>query len=170
MAKLVDCMTRLVAAFLFSIALYASAPCPPTEKPSHLLEVGAHLQTIEPNQLPEFGQSIPTYALSLGLEIWGPLAVYGRVNYGSVVNIYAFIAELGMRVRIATPFMDLFATLGGHHFKYGGSGSQYRYNGGAVGLGGSVLIAGNVAAELAIKTYLQERNLFSYGVGIVFLF
>ena len=132
-------------------------------------EVGLHIQTILPGQLPDFVSSLPVYGPILGIPFFGD-NLQLQAFYGTLSDFWIYTFEANYRFNVATPFFTGFAQAGAHYMNYKRLANGHSYAGPNFATGVSFDMADNFDMNLLLKVYLQEHPLFSFGGGFALLF
>jgi len=157
---------RLTAMFalLVTVASYGAEVECHSAPPVRGYELGLTLQTMLPNELPDFAAALPVYGPLLGVSI-GPHNLVVRGLYGAIEALSTYVVEAGVRWNIDLHFFHMYALTGGQllHYSYAGSGRQYV--GGNLGMGIVIPISGKYQVTVGAKAYITSRTLMNFETG-----
>ena len=163
-------MRRLGAAililFLSHTARGASEVVPNSTLSPASYELGVVTQFLYPN-IPSL-PPVTTYGILFGIPALGnPIRL--QLLYGNLDTTNLFLLELDYALRFQTPFFSGFLVFGPHWLRYFDSASTNDSIGGNIGFGLSLAMAKNFEAQMAMKFYIQQQLVISFGGGFSFL-
>jgi hypothetical protein len=134
-------------------------------------EIGLRYQSLIPSGLPDFTTTLPVLGPVLGMPLLGgTLQVQGVWGGNGVTGLSLYLVETNYRRELMTPFFHAFVLVGAHYLHYGYPGGT-TLDGPGVNAGIGLAFAMGEGFELsgALKAYLQNRTLLSFGGGFSFL-
>lgn len=151
---------------LLSIRSLGAVSCNDTApREGSRFEVGLSIESLLPNQLPDFPSTVPVYGLLIGIPVFGH-SLEAEGLYGANNGVTFYTGELAYRYEIETPFFIPFVLVGGHfsHYSYSG-GSNHDFYGPLLGLGFLIPMGGSFDLSLLMKTYLPNLGVLGFGGG-----
>ncbi len=100
----------------------------------------------------------------------GTLQIQGLATPDTLAGQSLYLAESNFRLEIDTPFLHLFALMGAHFLHYrlttGAAQAGFGIN---LGIGTALSLGRGFELSLAIRTYIQQRTMVTFGGGFSFL-
>lgn len=135
-------------------------PSPPVKG----YELGLTFQTLLPNELPDFLNTVPLYGPFVGMSI-GDHSLLLRGVYGSIEALSTYAFELGMRWNFNLHFFHMYALTGAQLLHYSYSGNRREYWGANLGAGLVFPISGKYQVTMGSKVYLTTRPIMNFEIG-----
>ncbi len=138
----------------------------PTPQPNSF-SLGATLQYLVPNQLPDFELPISALGARIGFPI-GSDSISLQGCYGSAEFMSSvYILEADYQLNIPTPFFNGFALAGLHYLHYGYLKNDHNYFGPLAGFGFLLNMAENFTMGMHMKGYWTKELLLSFGGSFI---
>lgn len=135
------------------------------------IELGLIYQSLIPSGLPDFSRTLPAYGGVFGIPLFGgTLQLQALATADALAGQSLYLAESNFRLEMETPFVHLFALFGAHFLHYRlTSGAAHAGFGANFGIGTALALGKGFELSLAIRTYIQQRTMVTFGGGFSFL-
>ena len=139
---------------------------------SFAIELGLSLQYLVPDLYPDFQIPVTAFGPRIGIPIGSNAlelqAIYGGNNGGSeTVSLY--LLDTDYRINIPTPFLTAFVLGGIHYMHYGFLGNDHGFFGPFTGLGFDFPMAKDFLMGMAMKIYLSQKVMLTFGGSFAFI-
>lgn len=147
--------TRVLLLSFLLAAVSARAACPTASPTERGVDAGLSFQALFPSRLPGLEISVPSYGIFVGVPV-GSHALRLSGIHGSVSEHSVRIAELAFHLRLETPYLNAYASLGPHFLSYETPTARRNTVGGHAGIGFTLPVARNFLLDGFFKVYFQQ--------------